>query len=156
MAAPVTIFSGTTGLNNTADQVRLDFNLETGIVDLSEAVNVRIDNTGRPGRRDGFTLRHGGNFHSLFTRGNTGYVGLDDGVYRINPDLSLTGVRFRGWQAGFCVDSGRGGTQRIPGPNRRREFMTRASTLTGPFSYCVSKELSVASVYRCARGTRGQ
>jgi len=93
MASPVTIFSGTTGLNNTVDQVRLDFNLETGVVDLSEAVNVRIDKTGRPVRRDGFALRHGGNFHSLFTRGNTGYVGLDDAVYRINLDLSLTGVR---------------------------------------------------------------
>ncbi len=93
MASPVTIFSGTTGLNNTVDQVRQDFNLETGVVDLSEAVNVRIDKTGRPVRRDGFSLRHGGNFHSLFTRGNTGYVGLDDAVYRINPDLSLTGAR---------------------------------------------------------------
>ena len=93
MASPVTIFSGTTGLNNTVDQVRQDFNLETGVVDLSEAVNVRIDKTGRPVRRDGFALRHGGNFHSLFTRGNTGYVGLDDAVYRINLDLSLTGAR---------------------------------------------------------------
>lgn len=93
MPSPVKVFSGTTGLNNIVDQARQDFNGETGIVDLSEAVNIRIDKTGRPSRRDGFTLIHGGNFHSLFTRGNIGYVGLDDAIYRINPDLSLTGVR---------------------------------------------------------------
>ncbi len=93
MGPPVTIFSGSTGLNNRVDPARLSFDLETGIIDLSEAVNVRFDKTGRPGRRNGFSLRHGGNFYSLFTRGNVGYVGLDDAVYKINPDLSLTGIR---------------------------------------------------------------
>ena len=90
---PITIATGFNGLNNTVDPARLPLNLDTGIIDLTESVNIRFDKTGRPGRRYGFSLLSGGNFHSLFTRGDIGYVGLDDAIYKINPDLSITGVR---------------------------------------------------------------
>jgi len=98
------IAKGFKGLNNTVDPARLPLNLETAIIELSEATNLRFDNTDRPKVRKGQTLRHGGGFHSLWTRGLDGYVGLDDSIYRINPDLSLTGVvsHMTGKRISFC------------------------------------------------------
>jgi len=80
------------GLNNKVDPARLQLNLETGVADLAECVNLRFDQTGRGKRRAGTTMRHGGEFYSLWARGTLGYVGLNDAIYKINLDLSLTGV----------------------------------------------------------------
>jgi len=89
----ITIAKAFLGLNNTIDPARLPLDLETGIIDLAESVNVKFDKTGRPSTRKGSSLLYGGSFHSIFTRGSIGYVGMDDRIYRINPDLTLTGVR---------------------------------------------------------------
>lgn len=55
MTQPITIFTGTTGINNKVDPSRLSFDPKTGIVDLAAAVNIDIDDTGRPSRRPGYT-----------------------------------------------------------------------------------------------------
>lgn len=47
------ILTATTGLNNTVDPVRLAFDFKTGVTELSQAVNVDIDDSGRPSRRLG-------------------------------------------------------------------------------------------------------
>ena len=44
-----------TGLNNKFDPVRASYNPENGISDLTKAVNVNIDRTGRIDRRKGYT-----------------------------------------------------------------------------------------------------
>jgi hypothetical protein len=58
-------YKGTYGLDNYHDPERLLFNPESGILGLSEAVNVDIDDTYRAKRRQGYSLVLAGNFHSL-------------------------------------------------------------------------------------------
>lgn len=45
----------TTGLNNKVDPVRVAYDPETGVADLTKAVNINIDRSGRIDRRKGFT-----------------------------------------------------------------------------------------------------
>lgn len=89
----VNLFSAATGVNNWVDNVRTPKDLESGVVDLVAGVNIRLDKSGRPSRRGGYSLRQGGGFHSLFASGNECYVGVDTFIYRVGADLSLTGVR---------------------------------------------------------------
>lgn len=64
--------SSTVGWNNREDQVRL-YSKE-GVVELSEASNIMVDDRGRPNRRKGTYLSLPGNYHSIFGSGNTGLV----------------------------------------------------------------------------------
>jgi hypothetical protein len=93
MADPVPVCTGTAGLNNRLPYHRIGRDPETGIIDLAACVNLRLDRSGMPSMRPGQELLHGGNFHSVFTRGPLGYAGLDDSIYQVNHDLSLSGVR---------------------------------------------------------------
>ena len=74
MGSPVTIFSGTTGLNTVVDPVRLPYDSNAGVSDLGVAVNIKIDDSGRPGRVDGFVSLESGGFHSLFCDGGDCFV----------------------------------------------------------------------------------
>ncbi len=97
MGSPVTIFSGTTGLNTVVDPVRLSFDTQTGVSELATATNITVDQTGRPGRRTGYTKKQDGVFHSLFCDGGDCLVikdGANDAaIYQVATDMSLTGVR---------------------------------------------------------------
>jgi hypothetical protein len=55
MPKPITLFKKALGLNNTANLNRLQFNPESGEVELAAAYNVDIGNTGDVSRRQGFT-----------------------------------------------------------------------------------------------------
>ncbi len=90
---PLLFCSGTSGLNTVADPVRVRYDREAGVSDLAVAVNIDIDQSGRPSRRQGFSKAQSGNFHSLFCDGGDCYVGRDGDLFRVGSDLSLTGVR---------------------------------------------------------------
>jgi len=87
MGKELTLFTGTTGLNNIVDPVRLEYNEETGVTELSEAINVEIDSSGRISRSKGFTLLSSGDYHSmcpfdcgghtLVVKSNYGLVSID-------------------------------------------------------------------------------
>jgi len=91
------LFSGATGLNNILDPVRLPYNPSSGISDLSEAVNVFIDDTGRVSRRSGQTLLSAIVSHSLFCDKGDCFVvqdrEADAALYQVATDYTLTGIR---------------------------------------------------------------
>ena len=66
---PIKLFTGASGLNTKVDPVRVQFNAAAGVSDLSSAVDITIDNTGRPGRRLGWNLKTVGELHSLWCDG---------------------------------------------------------------------------------------
>lgn len=92
--APIPIFSGTTGINNKVDPSRLRFNPQTGIVDLAAAVNIDIDDTGRPSRRPGRTATvRTEPWKCLFSAGSF-MVGITgNALCVIESDLSYTAIR---------------------------------------------------------------
>ena len=109
MRNPLTIFTGTPGLNNRVDPVRLKIDRETGIAELAEAANVTIDDTGRVSRRPGSTIEHLGVYHSIFCDKGDCFVvkdrTSDAAIYQIGTDKSLTGVRSglqKGERISFC------------------------------------------------------
>lgn len=59
------VFWSAAGINNRVDPVRLRYDYRTGITDLAAAVNIDLDDTGRPGRRKGYVQRAAAAFHSL-------------------------------------------------------------------------------------------
>jgi len=93
----ITIFSGTSGLNNIVDPTRLKLDFDTGMVELAEAVNVTIDQTGRISRRPGAALISLGSFHSMFCDGGDCFViqerTSDAAIMQLGTDHTLTGVR---------------------------------------------------------------
>lgn len=93
----ITIFSGSSGLNTVSDEVRLPTDPNTGLCDLAQAVNVRVDINGRVTRRTGFVRKQTGEFHSVFCRRADCYVAKefpgDCSILRVASDLSLVGVR---------------------------------------------------------------
>ncbi len=93
MGSPVIIFSGALGLNTVVDPVRVSYDPETGVSDLGVAINIRLDDTGRPGRVDGFSSVEPGEFHSLFCDGGDCFVGKDTALYQVAGDLTTTGIR---------------------------------------------------------------
>lgn len=106
----INIFSGTSGLNTKLDPVRIQFNPETGISDLAEAVNITVDDSGRASRRPGRILLQEGIFHSLYGNGSFGFVvqeRVDDAaIMQISTDYSLSGVRSgltKNLRTSFCL-----------------------------------------------------
>lgn len=83
----IRVFAGSIGLDTVADPVRVRG--EKDIVGLQAAVNVSIDATFRVNRRKGLSLIQSGVFHSLYKD----FVVKGTSLYRINSDLSTTGIR---------------------------------------------------------------
>jgi len=97
MGKPRNLFSGTSGLNTVSDPVRISYDPETGVSDLAEAVNITIDQSGRPNRRRGFLKKQDGLFHSAFCDGGDCFCIQDRednaAIMQIAQDFSLTGIR---------------------------------------------------------------
>ena len=89
----VPILTATTGLNNTLDPVRLEFDHKTGVTELSQAVNVNIDNSGRPSRRLGRTLKRAESSRCGFVHGEVCLFVAGTSLYQLYPDYSRTELR---------------------------------------------------------------
>jgi hypothetical protein len=108
VANPLTIFSGSDGLNVKVDPVRLPFSKETGVQDLAVAYNVDHDSTGRVSRRKGFaaTVRTE-NIHSLWCDGGPAFFVTGTSLCLLNADYTYkvlrsvtSGARMRYLQVG--------------------------------------------------------
>lgn len=92
-------FTGSTGLNNIVDPVRLQYDYKTGVSELAEAVNVYVDETGRVSRRPGQSLLSAGVFHSAFCDKGDCFVAqdraltADAALYKVGTDYTITGIR---------------------------------------------------------------
>ena len=80
------LFSKTEGLADKIDPMRVE---ETGLV---TAENVVIDISGGIKRRQGATLLHSGNCHSLFSAGDFGYCVINGVLTLIEEDYSLWNI----------------------------------------------------------------
>ena len=89
----VTLFNGSSGLNTKVDATRVPFNSDAGISDLSVAINIVHDDSGRIGRRSGYSSLYSGGFHSLYSNGQECYVCENEDLYQVAADLSIVGVR---------------------------------------------------------------
>jgi len=89
---PITIFKGTTGLNFVDDPTRLPFS-KSGFSDMQVAVNMTVDNTGRPKSRSGVRVLQSGAYHSLFCYGGDCFVVNGSTLYQVAANGSLTVVR---------------------------------------------------------------
>lgn len=100
----IPVFRGSSGLNTKVDPVRVRYDSETGVSDLTKAVNITHDDSGRPQRRPGQTLLQLGSYHSLFCDQYDCFVGSGKNLYKVNTDWSLTGVRgnLYGSRISFC------------------------------------------------------
>lgn len=92
MGNKLKIFSGTTGLNNIDDPVRLKFDSERGVTDLSIAYNIDIDKTGRISRRKGFSSVKAGDYHSMFSCGAYALCVSGTGLLVFESDYSTTSI----------------------------------------------------------------
>jgi hypothetical protein len=91
--AVTTIFKGSSGLNTVQHPLRLPYDREVGVMGLSAAVNVVVDDTGMVTRRGGYESVDTGSWHSLFCDGGD-CVGVKDGeLVLIGPDLNTTLLR---------------------------------------------------------------
>lgn len=93
MSKPLSLFKGTTGINNKVDPARLRYDPEAGMKDLASGVNVDIDSTGRISRRKGFTSKLAKSAHSIF--GCDGYALFvsGDALCVLNPDYTWSAIR---------------------------------------------------------------
>lgn len=94
MRQPITIFKGSSGLNNVIDPAGIDFDPRSGISELAVAYNVDIDPTGkRVSRRKGFELFNSKASHSIYGWGGP-YALFVNGsmLYAVDPDGSETSV----------------------------------------------------------------
>ena len=95
MTKPISIFSGTSGINTKLDPTRLRFNPKTGISDFASGVNIDIDDSGRPFRRDGTTAtaRTETNWKNLFGCGAYGLGTKGNALCVLEADMSYTAIR---------------------------------------------------------------
>lgn len=113
MKNPITIFTGTPGVNNLVAPVRLKFDQDKGTRELAQAVNSEVDRSGRPRRRLGQTSAFATYAtHSGYCNGGDAYVVADRtsdaAIYQVGTDNSLTGIassltkgyRISFWQVG--------------------------------------------------------
>lgn len=89
--ADVTI-KGFAGLRNTvsAERVNATPSRESPMVDLTLAVNIDLDDSGRAARRAGQTLRVAGAAHSVWSDGTTCLFVRDDALVRLSPGWTTT------------------------------------------------------------------
>jgi len=93
MAKRVKLFTGTNGLNTKIDPARIKYSPKSGISDLAACGNVDIDDTGRIGRRKGFTKQIAANCHSLFCDGGPCLFVTGDALCILHPDYTYTALR---------------------------------------------------------------
>ena len=112
---PINFITAVSGLNNKLDPVRIRYNPEIGVSDLVNAVNITIDNTGRPVTRKGSVLLESGTFHSVWAKDNNCFVIYDSNspsgalIYKLGTDLSLSFVNYElteGKPMAFCDVNG--------------------------------------------------
>jgi len=93
----IPFFRGTTGINTVADPVRVPHDLETGIMDLAEGINVSVDQTLRPNLRKGRKLLYAGDFHTIFHQDTicllVGTEGSTDSLFILGTDMVPVGIR---------------------------------------------------------------
>lgn len=83
-----------TGLNNRVADTRIRYNIEEGVSELSQAVNVDIDESGRISRRRGITATAiTTSSHSLFSTGSEAYFVCGSSLYQLFPDYSTNLIR---------------------------------------------------------------
>jgi len=89
----IVLFDKVAGLNNVDAPTRMVYDPSNSIINLAEAVNIDVDNTGRPKRRCGFTATtRTESSHSMFT-GRTGtYFIAGTVMYRLNGDATRTSI----------------------------------------------------------------
>lgn len=93
MARQVQFFKGTIGLDNTQGPTRTALDPREGIVELAEAWNIEIDDTGRPYRRAGYTsTARTEDSHSMYTGRAGTFFMSGTTLYRLNEDLTRTAV----------------------------------------------------------------
>ena len=85
------------GLNNRVDPTRIAYNADAGVSELAEAVNISIDNTGRPQRRLGWNSLLAGEFHSLWSNKLVAFLVQETpswgSIMQLSPDAqSVTGI----------------------------------------------------------------
>lgn len=110
MARTLKIFKGTTGINNKIDPVRLKYNWKTGVQELKLGVNIDIDDTGRPSRRDGHLITAlTGAYHSLFCDGGECLGVTGTALKVIHADYTATGIRnvTAGARMDYCQEGNR-------------------------------------------------
>ena len=94
MPKDITIFTGTSGINNKHDPARLRFNTKTGVSDLAACVNCEIDDTGRIARRNGFTATSRTEaWKNLFGCGSYGVGTKGNALCVIEENLDYTAIR---------------------------------------------------------------
>lgn len=105
------ILKGALGINNKIDPLRHQYNPDTGIGFLAEAINCDIDDSGMISRRPGQVEISDLVSHSVFCDKGDCFVMQDRTVqndaalYQVGTDLSLTGVRSgmtKGAKVSFC------------------------------------------------------
>lgn len=89
----IPLFRSSSGLMTTVDPTRIPYDPESGVTALAKAVNITHDETGRPTRRRGYTLKQSGGFHSLFCDEGDCFVGSGPYLYRVGTDYSLQQLR---------------------------------------------------------------
>jgi hypothetical protein len=86
---PITIFTGSTGLNTVLDPVRI-YDSKNGISDLAVAADVDISDANRLSRRKGRTLQLSGDYHSLFCDGGQCLCATGTSLCVLNADYTTT------------------------------------------------------------------
>lgn len=89
----VNIMSVCEGLNNTVDPARIMYDLRKGTTELSQAVNVDIDRTGRPTRRLGRAQKSATAAARGFAYGEVCLFVSGKILYRMKPDYSFVSLR---------------------------------------------------------------
>ena len=100
-AKPITLYSAAVGLNTSLDPQRLAQGTKDsqGLVELSQAVNISIDDRGLISLRNGDALAQAGEFHSLFSAGRDCFVvqerSEDAAIMRVSSlsPVVLDGIR---------------------------------------------------------------
>ncbi|NCN39675.1 hypothetical protein GW916_00340 [bacterium] len=102
-------FTGFTGLNNKISATRLNYDPQTGVSELAEAVNVDIDDSGGMSRRLGQVELDAGTFLNVFCDKGDCFVvqdrADDSAVLQVGKDFSLSGIRSgmtKGAMVSFC------------------------------------------------------
>jgi hypothetical protein len=95
MATPITVFSGSTGLNTKLDPTRVRFDREAGISDLAVAYNIDHDASGRISRRKGYSATAVlSAVHSLWAATETGpcFFVTGTSLCELHTDYSYTAL----------------------------------------------------------------
>jgi len=92
MDKPIRVLSRCLGLNNFGDPSTIKMDLSTGDYELSESLNVVIDN-GRPGRRKGYTRKNASAFHSLYALKDCMVGVTGNALSIIHRDYTTTAIR---------------------------------------------------------------